>query len=110
LEPIDEILRESGQQRVAIVKLGKDESTDKSFSCFSREKVANRTYLTQFYIGTSTNISNLLFEREGRVKGDSKTADRRGEWNCDIAYVQRSGQGRMVEKFLEKTIIYILCV
>jgi hypothetical protein len=42
LEPIDDILRESGQQRVAIVKLGKDESTDKSFSCFSRENVRKK--------------------------------------------------------------------
>jgi hypothetical protein len=53
--------------------------------------MANGTDFTQLNIGTFADIGNLLFEREGGIKGDSKTAYRRGESNGDITYVQRSG-------------------
>jgi hypothetical protein len=39
--------------------------------------MANGTDFTQLNIGTSADIGNLLFEREGGIKGDFKTADRR---------------------------------
>ena len=71
LDFVEEILRNTSQESIAVVKSGDDKRGHEGLCCFSSEKSADRTNLSNLKIRTMTDFSYLLLHRERIVKDDA---------------------------------------
>ena len=76
LQSVKLVLRETGEERVAIVQPGQDKRTNKSVSGFLGEILTDAADSTKVVISQFTNVGDLFFKREMTVKKDAKIANK----------------------------------